>query len=318
MKKENAPYWSKDKKVNNNYKTIEHQLRKYSFEFLKVSEEPLNMLKLLYESNQSMIEDAQKPNLLAASIVYIYLKRNNLNGRGGITAKDVGEYFGVKASAISQKTSDVEFYLYGIKDDINEDEIYGFTDRDRFKVNELYWEFLESPIADDVKKSIKTLKEIIKKDSNYFDPYITLHEYYLMDNDYKNAIKIIEQGYKRAMSLITNNGRFPDELLWGFIENRHIIRMLFNFAMFVWENGDKDTALNIFMQLLQSNHNDNIGARYSIVAILEGFNSQEEYEEQFEGESGYGLEYMKVEEWFHKAAQKHKDVIGWWLDLEEE
>ena len=30
-----------------NYKTIEHQLRKYSFEFLKVSEEPLNMLQTL-------------------------------------------------------------------------------------------------------------------------------------------------------------------------------------------------------------------------------------------------------------------------------
>jgi len=47
-------------------------------------------------------------------------------------------------------------------------------------------------------------------------------------------------------------------------------------------------------------------------------NSQEEYEEQFESESGHGLEYMKLEEWFYASAQKHNDVIGWWLDLEEE
>ena len=87
----------------NNYKTIEHQLRKYSFEFLKVNPEPLNMLEKIHNSNPQMIEDAQKPNLLGAAIIYVYLKRNNLNGRGGITAKSVGEYFGVKAPAISKK-----------------------------------------------------------------------------------------------------------------------------------------------------------------------------------------------------------------------
>ena len=61
--------------IANNYKTIEHQLRKYSFEFLKVSPEPLNLLEDLNQHNPQMIFDAQKPNLLAASIVYIYLKR---------------------------------------------------------------------------------------------------------------------------------------------------------------------------------------------------------------------------------------------------
>ena len=50
---------------------------------------------------------------------------------------------------------------------------------------------------------------------------------------------------------------------------------------------------------------------------LEGYSSQEEYEEQFESKSGHGLEYMKLEEWFEKSAQKHKNVIAWWLDLQE-
>jgi len=304
--------------MTDNSKIIEHQLRKYSFEFLKVSQEPLNMLETLNETNPQMIIDAKKSNLLASAIIYTYLKRNNLNGRGGITAKAVGEYFGVKPTAITQKTFDVEFRLYGMKENLKEDEVYEFIDRDRFEVNELYWEFLESPEADNVKKSIMALKSMIKKDANFFDPYVTLHEYYLMDRDFKKAIEIIEKGFKRAIDLIDNNGRFPDELPWGFIENRHIIRMIFNFAMFIWANDDKDIALNIFMQLLKSNHNDNIGARYSIVAILEGFNSQEEYEEEFESKDGMGLEYEALEEWFYKVAEKHKDIFGWWLDLEEE
>ena len=88
--------------------------------------------------------------------------------------------------------------------------------------------------------------------------------------------------------------------------------------MFIWANDeDKEIALNIFMELLKSNHNDNIGARYSIVAILEGFNSQEDYEEQFESTNG-GLEYEAQEKWFYKSAQKNLDVIGWCLDLDEE
>ena len=69
------------------------------------------------------------------------------------------------------------------------------------------------------------------------------------------------------------------------------------------------------MRVLKSNPNDNIGARYSIVAILEGFNSQEEYEEQFESKNGMGLEYEALEKWFYKSAQKHMDIIGWWFEL---
>ena len=301
----------------NNYKTIEHQLRKYSFEFLKVSPEPLNMLEKIQNSNPQMIEDAQKPNLLGAAIVYVYLKRNNLNGRGGITAKSVGEYFGVKAPAISQKAFYVENELYGLARYEQKSEPYEFIDEDRFEVNEMYFDFLESPVQNDIKKSIKALKAMIKKDKNFFDPYITLYENYLMDRDFKNAIKIMEQGFQRSIDLIDKDGKFPDVLNWGFVENRHIIRMIFNFAMFIWANDDdKEIALNIFMELLKSNPNDNIGARYSIVAMLEGFESQDTLEEKFENKDGMGMDGMALERWFNKAAQKHMDVIGWWFELE--
>lgn len=302
--------------MNNNYQTIENQLRKYSFEFLKVNPEPFNMLETLYKRYPQKIYDAQKPNLLAAAIIYIYLKQNGLNGRGGITAKRVGDYFGVKSSAITQKAFDVEFLLEDKAKHIRTDKPYEFIDIDRFEANELYWDFLESKEADDIKKSIKTLKSIIKKDPDFFDPYISLHEYYIANNEINKAIAIMEDGFNRAVRLIDNEGEFPDELNWGFIENRHIIRMLFNFAMLLWGGGDKDRALAVFMELLKSNPNDNIGARYSIVAMLEGFGSQEEYEEKFETKDGMGLDGIKLEEWFCKVAQKHKDVISWWLDLE--
>ena len=302
--------------MNSNYKNIKHQIRKYSFEFLKVNKEPLVMLDNLNEIYPDIIKNAKKPNLLAAAIIYVFLKNNGMNGKGGITAKDVGEFFNVSASAISQKASEVDFWLS--EDDEDESDIYEFIDQDRFEVNELYWEFIESRESEDIKQSIKKLKSIIRKDPDYFDPYITLYEYYLMDEDYENAFKTMEKGYLRALDLIDDNGKLPDSLPWGFMENRHIIRMIFNFGMFVWRGEGKDFAVQIFSQLLSTNPNDNIGARYAIAAVLEGFASQEEWEEHFESESGIGLEYMKVEEWFEKAAEKHRDVLGWWLDLEDE
>lgn len=307
----------KYKEMQNNYNTIKTQLRKYSFEFLKVSEEPLQILDRLNNEHSQIITEAQKPNLLAAAIVYVYLKRNNLNGRGGITAKAVGEYFEVKGTAISAKASDVEFWLYGIDDYFDEEEVYEFIDKDRFEVNEMYWEFIESEDAEHIEKSIKILKDIIKKDPDYFDPYITLHEYYLENAEPDKAIVVLVEGYDRAIDLIVLEGEFPDELLWGFLENRHIIRMIFNYALLMWRLEDKERAVNLMLQLLRSNPGDNIGARYYIVAILEGFESEEEFEADFMVENGEYLDWQKQEEWFQEKVVKHGRVLGWWLDMED-
>jgi len=304
--------------MQNNYNTIKIQLRKYSFEFLKVSNEPLDMLERLKDEHPNMIEEAQKSHLLAAAIVYVYLKRNNLNGRGGITAKAVGEYFGVKGTAISAKASDVEFWLHGMDDYFDEDEVYEFIDKDRFKVNKMYWEFIESEDAEDIEKSISILKNIIKKDPDYFDPYITLHEYYLENTEPDKAIVVLVEGYDRAMDLIMLDGEFPDELLWGFLENRHIVRMIFNYALLMWRLEDTERAVSLMLQLLRSNPGDNIGARYYIVAILEGFESEEAFEAGFMEDGEEYIDWQKQEGWFQEKIVKHKRVLGWWLDMEED
>lgn len=299
------------------HKTIEHLIRKYSFEFLKVSSEPLNMLEKLKSSHPEAIDEAKKPNLLAAAIIYLYLKKNSLNGRGGITTKDLEAYFEVKANSIFQKSSDIEFKLYGFGGMRSSMEVYEYIDIERYEVNELYYEFLESSEANDVKASVKALKKIIKQDPDFFDPYITLYEYYVADTNFKNAIKIMEQGYERAMKLICKNGAFPDKLNWLFAENRHIARMLYNYACFLWLHEKKELAIETLNHLLKSNSNDNIGARYAIAAILDGLKSLQEYEEKFLNPDGYSLDIEPLEEWFNGVARNHKKIFGWWLELEE-
>ena len=301
--------------MNENYKTIKNQIARYSFEKLKNNQTTSKLFEELYKQKEQMIQNAVKPELISAAIIYSYLRANKLNGRGGITTKDLAAYFSISPQAVTSKVFDVDCVVNRTAI-FPEDKPYEFVDIDRYEISEIYYEFLDSDEADDYRKSEKILLSMIKQDPYFFDPYTVLHEYYLNENKTKKAFDLMAKGYKKAMELIINNGKFPDILPWGYIENRHIIRVLFNFATLLWLANKKDDALNIMLNLLKSNPSDNIGARYSIVGLLEGFESQEHLEEYFDGGNGY-VDWEKQEEWFQKNAIKYQDILGWWFELED-
>jgi len=315
------------KTVTEKCNKIKTQLRKYSFQYLKVSEEPIIMLENLKEVYVDIIERVQNPNLLAAAIVFIYVRKVGLGGRGGITAKQIGEYFEVSASSISQKVFDIEDIFEEVIDDdifdIDEEEtgdvwdVGGtFVDADRFEITEQYWAFLESEVADDPQQSIAALKKIIKKDPDYYDPYISLYEYYMDVQDTKNAVDILQKGYERVMKRLAPHDIFPEELLWGYMENRHIIRLLFNVATMYWAIGKTLNALSIFLQLLRSNPQDNIGARYAAVALLEGYRTYEHFEMEFEKDGT--LDIVQLMTWFDAKVLKHQEFLGCWLAFSDD
>jgi tetratricopeptide (TPR) repeat protein len=301
--------------MQTNYNKVKQLMMKYCFEKLKNNQDALKVLDRLQKHEPQKIVDAKNLELLASALIYIYLKENGLSGRGGITAKDLAEYFTLKASSVTAKVMDLEFYIDGLKMKVKHHQEYEFIDIDRFKVNEMYWVFLESMESEDINKSIKALKKMIKTDPDFFDAYITLHEYYLYDKEPKKALDILTKGYERAMDLVLDRGQFPDKLSWLFMENRHIIRMIFNYATTMWVVANKKEALRLFNLLLKSNPDDNIGARYSIVALLEGYESQNHFDEEFENDDGSSLDGMAIHKWFEKHAKKHQKEIGWWLEL---
>lgn len=285
----------------NNHDLIQHQIKRFCFEKLKNNQEPLERFETLVNSNSNMIENAVKPQLISAAIIFSYLREHKLNGRGGITTKQLAEYFEVKPQAITSKVFDVDCIVNRsaiFPEDLNEP--YEFIDIDRFEVSEEYYEFLESPEADDYKKSEKILLKLIKQDPDFFDTYTVLHEYYLNSGKGTKAYNLMAKGYERAMGLLLNkNGRYPTSLPWGYVENRHIIRILFNFAALLWLNSDTKNALDIFNRLLKTDPDDNIGARYMIVAIHEGIKSLFEFEEMFNDENG-NWDWQAQEKWFWK------------------
>jgi len=300
--------------MSTKYSTIKTKLRKFSFEHLKASEEPIRMLEYLHAEYPEVIGQARNPDLLAAALAYLYVKKEGLGGRGGITVKKIGEYFGVGPAGITQKVFDLESCFDG--DDGLEDEFESlaeFVDSDRFEANGAYWDFLESEVTADPKKAIASLEKIVTMDPDFYDPYISLYEYYLQVGDTKRAVETLKTGYERAMKRIAPHGVFPDRIMWYHLENRHIVRLLFNVATMMWTTmGEKLEALKILMQLLHANPEDNIGARYAIVALLEGYATYEDFEKKFEKEGFWDTVLLNT--WFEAHAPKHKAFIGWWLE----
>jgi len=283
-----------------NQKILEEKLTSFVKKYNTTVDEVIGMSEI----EDEIIKRAKKLDLLAAAIAYIYSQKEKLN----LKIKDIAKMFNVSASSVSQKAKSIidvpKYYLVDGKIE--------FIDKPRSYVKDEYYDFLDSKENENIKKSINILEKIIKKDPNFFDPYISLSEYYSLNNESQKAEEIILKGYSKAVQLITKDGKFPERLEWGWFENRHIIRMIFHYGMLLWEKGKKEEAIRIFNKLLEMNPNDNIGARYAIAGILEGFCCMGEMEEKFASKYGF-IDALKQEKWFEKVIKKHPKYFDWWL-----
>ena len=149
-----------------------------------------------------IVENAQNVTLLAASIIYGYLRMHNLHGRRGITAKEIGDFFHIKPPAIQQKL----FYVYDAMVGASGFELDGeielppapnreFVDIDRYDAASEYWDFLESGSAEIADSAIVALREIIKKDPDFLDPYIELYGYLTEAGEKSEALETMKTAY---------------------------------------------------------------------------------------------------------------------------
>lgn len=196
--------------------------------------------------------------------------------------------------------------MYNIED--------SFVDKDR-PVQMKYYDALDRLETASDRETIKAMEKLIKEDPDFLDSYLILHGNYQDNSKWKEADKILNEAYERAINIISDKkGNWPDVLLWGFMENRHIIRTIFNKGVILWDNGKTDEALEIFRKLLKSNPNDNVGVRDFILAIRMDM-SFEEYEERFNKGGYYDSESI---EWFEENAPNYQDEFGWWFEWAEE
>lgn len=189
-----------------------------------------------------------------------------------------------------------------------------FVDKNR-PIQMKYYDTLDQLEAATDREMEKAMKKLIKEDPDFLDPYLILHGIYQDNEQWKKADEILNEAYESAINTISDKkGNWPDVLLWGFMENRHIIRTIFNKGVSLWDNSKTDEALDIFRKLLKSNPNDNVGVRDFILAIRMDM-SFREYEERFNKGGYYDSESIK---WFEQNAPKYPDEFGWWFEWTDE
>lgn len=178
-----------------------------------------------------------------------------------------------------------------------------FIDKDHPVATQFY-EIIEG------KHGIEDLMHLIKIDPDFLDPYLYLCEALIDQGHEKEAEMFAEKSFVRALGMILDlDGSWPDELLWGFHENRHIIKVLMRKADFEWQQGRTDNALVLYKNLLRTNLNDNIGARYAIVGIKNGFTYKKYMKQVWPNNM---TPAATIESWFKKYAPNCPEDLAQW------
>lgn len=184
-----------------------------------------------------------------------------------------------------------------------------YVDKDH-EVMDVYYDLCEKYSNGSSGKSMKRqLKNLIEEDPDFLDSYLLLREILGNEGNSEEAEKLLDDAYERALKLITDKkGSWPDVLEWGWLENRHVIRAIFNKAISLWQHEDLDNALDLLRKLLKTNPGDNVGARDYILAIRMNM-SFDEFERRFNKGGYYDT---KLTDWFDKNYRRFPDEFGWW------
>jgi tetratricopeptide (TPR) repeat protein len=180
------------------------------------------------------------------------------------------------------------------------------------KVLDEYYDLMESNISDDKKE--KKLMKLIEQDPDFFDLHQDLINIYNNQERYNESKLLLLASAKRAVDkIVDSQGRWPKQIMWAYLENRPIVRMLDSFAWDLWEEEKVDSALNLYRKLLKSNPGDNIGARYSILSILMGYYPGEA-DDMFQADRPGFVDAFKLMEWFEENASNFPEEFDWWFE----
>lgn len=180
-----------------------------------------------------------------------------------------------------------------------------FIYKEDAKTKEKFDELMENPTSN-LKRE---LKKLIKKDPYCINAYSILYERAKDLGNFNESEKILNEAYEKAIELVTNKGEgWPDEMHWGYLENRPIMQLILVRGIRYWEKLQTEDALEIFRNLLKVCPNDNLGVRDYILAIRMNM-SFEDFEKRFNKGGYYDMDLIK---WFDENVDKFPDEFDWW------
>lgn len=172
------------------------------------------------------------------------------------------------------------------------------------KIMDEYYEILES------EHDTEDVRALIERDPDFYDSYLYVANDLRESGQESEARQLENEAFKRARARVEDNeGKWPDEMPWGWLENRHIIRALATGADNFWKDNRIDEALDIYRKLFHSNLGDNIGARYAIIALRLGL-TYDQYMKQVWPRPTMPAEH--ISNWFKKNAPKFPEELQEW------
>ena len=130
----------------------------------------------------------------------------------------------------------------------------------------------------------RKLNALIKEAPDLIEAYNFRHDILQLEDHLVAMDKEAKRAYQAVITNYFSDEQFPESMEWGFLENRPILRALYNYAVSCWHPQDKDKAVELFEKLLKMNPNDNQGVRFCLLALYEGMWKKQFFDDMDESE----------------------------------
>ena len=117
------------------------------------------------------------------------------------------------------------------------------------------------------KEAIRLAQEAYKKDPACFDAIIFLSD---LENSRSKRDALLEEGLEKERKRLEQQNFFTKEnkgIFYGLFETRPYMRGLYTKAYNLVKDGKMRQAIEVCKEILKLNENDNLGARYLLLAI---------------------------------------------------
>lgn len=134
------------------------------------------------------------------------------------------------------------------------------------KYDYYYYDAMDALSNGHISLSKKLLKMALKEDQKFIDAYNGLAAVYEDEGNKKKARESSEIAYNLTKKEFKE---WPEEMEWGFLENRPYLRAICNKAIYFHEDDKFEEAKKIYHLLLKLNPGDNQGVRYLLAVLYE-------------------------------------------------
>lgn len=171
-----------------------------------------------------------------------------------------------------------------------------------------YYDAMDALNGGHVSLAKKMLNMALRIDLEFVDAYNGLAAAYEDEGNKKKARECADIAFNLTKRKFK---KWPEEMEWGWMENRPYLRAICNKAIYLHEGGALDEAENMYRLLLKMNPHDNQGVRY-LLAALYGDEAPGVVDERIN--KGNEEQHREdLEKMLEKQNKKHK----FWKDPEE-